>query len=64
MAFRIGCSASYLCDVEHGFRRANEEVMIGYEVEQRFYEIGSPEGLAETRAYFEAREGEGADVPR
>ena len=24
--------------------------LAGYEVDQRFYEIGSPEGLAETRA--------------
>ena len=29
--------------------------MIGYEVNQRFYEIGSPEGLSETHAYLEAR---------
>ena len=28
--------------------------MIGYEVTQRFYEIGSPAGLEETRAYLEA----------
>jgi NDP-sugar pyrophosphorylase family protein len=27
--------------------------MIGYEVTQRFYEIGSPAGLEETRAYLE-----------
>jgi NDP-sugar pyrophosphorylase family protein len=27
--------------------------MAGYEVTRRFYEIGSPEGLAETRAYLE-----------
>lgn len=29
--------------------------LIGYEVTERFYEIGSPEGLAETRARFESR---------
>jgi NDP-sugar pyrophosphorylase family protein len=29
--------------------------LAAYEVEARFYEIGSPEGLAETRALFEAR---------
>lgn len=29
--------------------------MVGFEVTRRFYEIGSPEGLAETRAYLEQR---------
>src|SRR5207302_10521061 len=29
--------------------------MAGHEVTQRFYEIGSPVGLEETRAYLEAR---------
>ncbi len=29
--------------------------MVGYEVTQRFYEIGSPRGLAETEAYLRAR---------
>jgi NDP-sugar pyrophosphorylase family protein len=33
----------------------DEERMIGFEVTRRFYEIGSPEGLAETRALLEAR---------
>lgn len=32
-----------------------EAQMAGHEVTQRFYEIGSPEGLAETRAFFAAR---------
>ncbi len=31
--------------------------LAGFEVASRFYEIGSPEGLAETRAYFERRSG-------
>ncbi len=31
----------------------NEGQMAGYEVKQRFYEIGSPEGLEETRRYLE-----------
>lgn len=31
--------------------------LAGFEVTSRFYEIGSPEGLAETRAYFERRFG-------
>jgi NDP-sugar pyrophosphorylase family protein len=31
--------------------------MVGYEVSQRFYEIGSPVGLEETRAYLTARAG-------
>jgi NDP-sugar pyrophosphorylase family protein len=30
-----------------------ERQMIGYEVTQRFYEIGSPAGLAETQAYLQ-----------
>lgn len=29
--------------------------MIGYEVSQRFYEIGSPQGLAETQAYLKSK---------
>ena len=29
--------------------------LTGYEVAERFYEIGSPEGLAETREYLHAR---------
>lgn len=33
----------------------DERQMIGYEVTQRFYEIGSPAGLAETHAYLLAR---------
>ncbi len=31
--------------------------LAGYEVRQRFYEIGSPEGLEETRALLAARQG-------
>lgn len=31
--------------------------LAGFEVTSRFYEIGSPEGLAETRAYFDKRLG-------
>jgi D-sedoheptulose 7-phosphate isomerase len=31
----------------------DEGRMAGYEVSRRFYEIGSPEGLEETRAFFE-----------
>jgi N-acetyl-alpha-D-muramate 1-phosphate uridylyltransferase len=31
--------------------------LAGYEVQQRFYEIGSPEGLAETRAYLTEKVG-------
>jgi len=31
----------------------SERQMIGYEVTQRFYEIGSHEGLAETQAYLQ-----------
>jgi NDP-sugar pyrophosphorylase family protein len=32
-----------------------EGELIGYEVTERFFEIGSPDGLAETRAWFENR---------
>jgi NDP-sugar pyrophosphorylase family protein len=32
-------------------------LLAGYEVRERFYEIGSPSGLAETDAYFAARQG-------
>jgi NDP-sugar pyrophosphorylase family protein len=35
----------------------DEEQMVGYEVTQRFYEVGSPAGLEETRAYFQSRTG-------
>jgi NDP-sugar pyrophosphorylase family protein len=34
-----------------------EGTMDGYEVTQRFYEIGSPQGLAETAAYLRAHSG-------
>ncbi len=33
-----------------------QEELAGFEVFQRFYEIGSPAGLAETRHYFEMKE--------
>jgi MurNAc alpha-1-phosphate uridylyltransferase len=33
-----------------------EDQLAGFEVFQRFYEIGSPAGLAETRRYFEMKE--------
>ena len=32
--------------------------LAGLEVSERFYEIGSPEGLAETRAYLKRRAAE------
>lgn len=41
----------------------SEGKMIGYEVTERFYEIGSPEGLEETRAYLAARGGK-STLPR
>jgi NDP-sugar pyrophosphorylase family protein len=34
---------------------ASEGVLLGYEVTHRFYEIGSPNGLAETEAYLRGR---------
>ena len=37
--------------------------LVGFEVEQRFYEIGSPAGLEETRRYLAAR-GSSDRVPR
>jgi NDP-sugar pyrophosphorylase family protein len=36
-------------------RLVDEGRMVGYEVSQRFYEIGNPKGLAETEAYLSAR---------
>jgi hypothetical protein len=44
-----------LADLYHGL--VAEGQMIGHEVTQRFYEIGSPAGLEETRAYLQARAG-------
>jgi NDP-sugar pyrophosphorylase family protein len=42
-----------LADLYHAL--VAEGKMDGYEVSQRFYEIGSPTGLEETRAYLEAK---------
>jgi len=42
-----------LADLYHAL--VAEGQMDGYEVSQRFYEIGSPTGLEETRAYLEAK---------
>jgi N-acetyl-alpha-D-muramate 1-phosphate uridylyltransferase len=51
---RIPAETSY--DLSDLYRDlVHEERMIGFEVTRRFYEIGSPEGLAETRALLEAR---------
>jgi len=36
-----------------------KQEMLGYEVKERFYEIGSPAGLELTRSYFEGRNGYG-----
>jgi NDP-sugar pyrophosphorylase family protein len=44
-----------LADLYHAL--VEEGQMVGYEVSQRFYEIGSPAGLEETRAYLQARAG-------
>jgi NDP-sugar pyrophosphorylase family protein len=44
------------CDLADLYRElVDEGSMVGYEVTQRFYEIGSPEGLAETRAWLAQR---------
>jgi NDP-sugar pyrophosphorylase family protein len=51
---RIPAETSY--DLSDLYRDlVDEERMIGFEVTRRFYEIGSPDGLAETRALLEAR---------
>ena len=42
-----------LADVYHDL--VAEGAMVGYAVTQRFYEIGTPSGLDETRAYLAAR---------
>jgi NDP-sugar pyrophosphorylase family protein len=39
-----------LADIYKGLVEKNE--MLGYEVKNRFYEIGSPKGLEETRKYL------------
>lgn len=33
-------------------RMVDDQTMLGYEVSQRFYEVGSPQGLAEANQYF------------
>jgi len=43
-----------LADVYHGLAAAG--LLAGYEVHERFYEIGSPEGLAQTERYFRERQ--------
>jgi NDP-sugar pyrophosphorylase family protein len=51
---RVPAGTSY--DLSDLYRDlVDEGRMIGFEVTRRFYEIGSPEGLAETRAYLEQR---------
>jgi N-acetyl-alpha-D-muramate 1-phosphate uridylyltransferase len=47
-------------DLTEVFRRlvARGE-LLGYPITQRFYEIGSLQGLAETRTYLESRQGQG-----
>jgi NDP-sugar pyrophosphorylase family protein len=42
-----------LADLYHDL--VDEGRMTGFEVARRFFEIGSPEGLAETRAWFEGQ---------
>lgn len=51
-----------LADLYHDL--VDEGRMIGFEVTRRFYEIGSPEGLEETRAYLEGRGAAAAEGPR
>ena len=36
---------------------SNRGELTGYEVTERFYEIGSPKGLEETQEYLQAKEG-------
>jgi MurNAc alpha-1-phosphate uridylyltransferase len=43
-----------LADVYH--RLSQSELLAGYEVHERFYEIGSHQGLAEAADYFKGRE--------
>jgi prepilin-type processing-associated H-X9-DG protein len=47
--------ASDLADLYQ--RLVDEGQMVGYEVTQRFYEVGSPAGLEETRAHLQSRAG-------
>jgi hypothetical protein len=48
---------SDLADLYHDLSVAGE--LAGYEVAQRFYEIGSPEGLRDLEAYLRAQTGGG-----
>jgi NDP-sugar pyrophosphorylase family protein len=51
---RIPADASYdLADLQHALSLSGE--LAGYEVSERFYEIGSPDGLAETDAHLRAQ---------
>ena len=64
--YGLGClSARALDDIPEGGRvdlaviyqnLLQQGELAGFEVFQRFYEIGSPEGLAETRRYFAMKE--------
>lgn len=42
-----------LADIYHGLSLSGD--LVGYEVHERFYEIGSHEGLAEAAEYFKSR---------
>ena len=45
-------------DLEEIYRDlVSQEDLAGFEVKERFYEIGSPEGLKETRAYLAQKAG-------
>lgn len=54
-AFEPWCETEVfdLADVQSGLIREGE--MLGYEVTRRFYEVGSPRGLEEIRAFFEKK---------
>lgn len=54
-----GDRAFDLADLYRGL--ASRGMLAGYEVRQRFYEIGSPEGLAETDALLRRRAARGKD---
>ena len=46
--------AGVLADIYH--RLSLSGLLAGYEVQERFYEIGSHQGLAEAAEYFKGRE--------
>jgi NDP-sugar pyrophosphorylase family protein len=59
--FRAQAFASYPAEQPLDLARVYQDLLadgdlVGFEVHERFYEIGSPEGIADTEAYLQARD--------